>query len=198
MLPDRREAPIHAAHPVLARFAMLVETHAAALGIVPPYVLSFASEREAVSALGGPEAFLGGRFLVGYVPGLRARGVMFVNESLVGRMPPGVLPALAAHEVGHASDWLLTARMALSSLLGPLAPLVAEGAMSLRPEVFANRVAAHLVGRSAVIGLHRAAVDVLGGADLVTMRALSPLARLPERPTLPASLRLRRRLPGHR
>ncbi len=196
MIPDRREAQPAPAHPVLGRYAALVEAHCAVLGIAPPLSLSYAREEEAVTALGGPEAFLNGRFLVGFVPGRGSPGVMFVNEAVVSRMPPGVLPALAAHEVGHAADGLLSSRLALASLLGPLAPWLAEGAMSLRPEIFANRVAAHLVGRSAVLALHMAAVEALGGADPVTMQALAPLHRLPERPSLPLSLRLRRHRNG--
>lgn len=180
--------------PVLERFEALVGGFAPVLGVARPYVLSFAREPAAVAHMGGPSAFLWGRFLVGYVPGRHGRGVMFVNESLVARLSSAALAALAAHEMGHVADWLLSARLSLAgTLLGPFSGLVADDEGSLRPEVFANRVAAHLVGRTDVLALHAESARLLGGTDAVNARALDRMAALPERPTLPPSLRI---LPG--
>jgi len=177
---------------ILDAYGVMTAYFSRALGIPEPQLLSYGREPAAVRMFGGPRAFLHGRFLVGTLH-LRGGGsAMFVNEDTTGLLTPAGLGALAAHESGHAADWFLALRVRMAGALpGPMSCFMAADGSATAPETFADRVAAHLVGRSAVIALHEEASAILDGADPVSLASFRRLGHMSERPVLPPSLRVR-------
>ncbi len=129
---------------------------------------------------------------------------VYVIPDFVRCMPPDALRAMAAHEAGHEADWLARLLSRISkAVLGKGGHDAWRRTTAPARERFADRVAASLVGRQAVLDL----LDyVPPGTSFeewdgpYRRRKLEALMRLPERPSLPFTLRvaeaLRRALPG--
>jgi hypothetical protein len=119
---------------------------------------------------------------------------VYVIPDFVSGMPSEVLDAMMAHEAGHEADWV---SRALSRVLRTV---LTEGlhaawrwATRHARERFADRVGANLVGRRAMLQL---LAYVPPGTDIeewdgpYRRARLSALHTLPDRPTLPPTLRL--------
>ena len=95
---------------------------------------------------------------------VRVRGEdrVYVDPAALATLSVEASRALAAHEVGHAADWLAALSESLLRFLPESWHRAFETRMHRRREAFAERVTLHLAGEEALRALHRETAAALG------------------------------------